>query len=472
MKRLKVVFFIFLINKAVYSQELSNNADLEHPALSFTSHSGWTERIRTNKKSRDYQNKIHLSFRNIFYLNTNLPNKENYNGHRFPKGSGSILSYQFDYFSKYIFFSVQPIMRNYKTETLSPPTKQLSFSVLNDTENKSKPLNFHNTGLQIIYQGLFIGYGNWNHWWGPGIHNSIVMSNNSEGFNHFIIGFNSKSINKLSLKFKYLVSDSFKNHLKSKFYLSALFFNAKYKNIELGYSRNILSGGVSTINWIINDAFTVMFDNIRIQSWDVINDYYGILRFPKYKLEIFAEIGNPKYNFDNINPDIYMGHQIGSNLGFRKMDILENENLFFGIEYTRLLQSPYYNKIPSGNWYDNKKYNYSSFKNRRWTAHAGSDSDDFLIFVGYMDESKSLMYGINYERHGVTFSFPPEVKFESRLSLSYQIKNSEISMYYEDEYYEHYGFVDSNNNVWNETFEEGSLQRTKTLVFSLNKVFF
>ena len=89
-----------------------------------------------------------------------------------------------------------------------------------------------------------------------------------------------------------------------------------------------------------------------------------------------------------------------------------------------------------------------------------------------MDENKSLMYGINYERHGVTFSFPPEVKFESRLSLSYQIKKYEITLYYENEYFEHYGFVDDNNNVWFETFEEGSLQRTKTLIFSINTVFF
>ena len=62
--------------------------------------------------------------------------------------------------------------------------------------------------------------------------------------------------------------------------------------------------------------------------------------------------------------------------------------------------------------------------------------------------------------------FPPEVKFESRLSLSYQIKKYEITFYYENEYFEHYGFVDDNNNVF-ETFEEGSLQRTKTLIFSI-----
>ncbi len=472
MNKLRGIFFIFLISILAYSQESLNSPGLEHPTLFFTSHSGWAERLRTNKISRDFKNKTHLSFSNIFYLNTNLPNTENFNGYYFPKGSGSIISYQFDYYSKYFFFSFQPTMRNYKAESLILPEKQRSFSVLNDTKSNSYPINFQNTGFQIIYRGLFIGYGNWNHWWGPGIHNSIVLSNNSEGFNHYIIGFNNRSTNELSLKFKYLISDSFNNHLKAEFYLSALFLNVKYKNIELGYSRNILSGGIPTIDWGINDAFTLMFNNVRLQNWDVINDYYGILRFPQYNLEIFAEIGSPKNNFDDINPDLYSGHQIGSNLGFRKMDIFENENLFFGVEYTRLLQSSYYNKIPSANWYENKRYNYSSFKNRRWSAHAGSDSDDLLIFAGYMDENKSLMYGINYERHGVTFSFPPEVKFESRLSLTYQIKKYEITLYYENEYFEHYGFVDNNNNVWLETFEEGSLQRTKTLIFSINTVFF
>ena len=133
----------------------------------------------------------------------------------------------------------------------------------------------------------------------------------------------------MSLKFKYLISDSFNNHLEAEFYLSALFLNVKYKNIELGYSRNILSGGIPAIDWGINDAFTIMFNNARLQNWDIINDYYGILRFPQYSLEIFAEIGSPKNNFDDLNPlDLYLGHQIGSNLDLGKMDILENETYF------------------------------------------------------------------------------------------------------------------------------------------------
>ena len=36
--------------------------------------------------------------------------------------------------------------------------------------------------------------------------------------------------------------------------------------------------------------------------------------------------------------------------------------------------------------------------------------------MGYKDERKSFIYGLNYERHGVTYHFPPEVKFESRIN--------------------------------------------------------
>ena len=66
----------------------------------------------------------------------------------------------------------------------------------------------------------------------------------------------------------------------------------------------------------------------------------------------------------------------------------------------------------------------------------------------------SFIYGINYERHGVTFNFPPEVKLESRSHFTYKFKNLNISLIYENEYFEHYGFVDKNINVWTEAFEE------------------
>ena len=136
-----------------------------------------------------------------------------------------------------------------------------------------------------------------------------------------------------------------------------------------------------------------------------------------------------------------------------------------------MVQGIYYNILPTPNWYDNIKYNYSSFKGRRWAAHSGADSDDFLVFIGYKDEKKSFIYGLNYERHGVTYHFPPEVKFESRINASYTLGNTQINLIYENEYFEHYGFIDVNRNVWDETFEPGSLQRTQTLFLSFQHSF-
>ncbi len=95
--------------------------------------------------------------------------------------------------------------------------------------------------------------------------------------------------------------------------------------------------------------------------------------------------------------------------------------------------------------------------------------DDFLLFLGYMDDKKSFIYGINFERHGVTYSFPPEVKFESRLSISYIYRKINFSIFYENEYFEHYGFVDSNQNIWNETYEKGSIQRSNTILLSFER---
>ena len=95
-----------------------------------------------------------------------------------------------------------------------------------------------------------------------------------------------------------------------------------------------------------------------------------------------------------------------------------------------------------------------------------------LIFFGYLSKSSGLTYAINFERHGVTYRFPPEVKLESKISAFYKISSLVFSIDFESEYYEHYGFVDSNNNVWTETFEEGSLQRTNSLIISIDYTLF
>ena len=50
---------------------------------------------------------------------------------------------------------------------------------------------------------------------------------------------------------------------------------------------------------------------------------------------------------------------------------------------------------------------------------------DLILILAYIFEGlcklSGLTYAINFERHGVTYRFPPEVKLESKISAFYKI---------------------------------------------------
>ncbi len=412
---------------------------------------------------------LELTYKQSLYMSSNLPNLENSNGLYLPKGFGSFSTFGMGIENKYFSLSIEPNIILQKSYDIDVPKKESLFSVLNDVpkENYKYP-KFNNLGLQIKLRDIGLGFGNWSRWWGPGLHNSLVLSNNAPGFYHYYLGnINSIKIsNYLSYKFSYIVSTSMKNQNNYDYYFSAWFFVLNHELFELGISRNILSGGIE-LDWNIVDAMTVLLNNKNILLWDTINEFYLKIFLNKSNLEVFFDVGIPNRSFAEKNPGAYSNHALATNLGFIKKRALGTNNLLYGMEYTRIIQGIYYNILPTPNWYDNHKYNYSSFNGFRWSAHSGSDSDDFLIFIGYDDNIISFLYGVNYERHGITYHFPPEVKFESRFNISYKINDYKFSIIYENEYFEHYSFVDSYNNVWDETFEKGSIQRTKTLLFSL-----
>ena len=151
----------------------------------------------------------------------------------------------------------------------------------------------------------------------------------------------------------------------------------------------------------------------------------------------------------------------------RKKNLFGFKQLVFGIEYARLVHRSYYNLEPTPNWYQLIENNYYTFNGMRIGSHSGTDSDDFILYGGILKKSTSFIFAINYERHGVNYKFPPEVKIESRFNFTHQINKLFLQVSYENEYFEHYGFVDSNINVWNETFNTGSIQRTITVLFTV-----
>ena len=405
-------------------------------------------------------------------MNTNQSNLENLNGLYIPKGFGNISSFYAEYTNKYFTFSIEPsIVHDNNFENINLPRKKGIFSVLNDVpldkDHKLKIHDLRNAGIKLRYGKIEIGYGNWDQWWGYGFHNSLAFSNNARGIYSYFIQ-TAGTFKKIKYDLKYSVSDGLKNHLNSNYFLSSYFFKVGNNFFEIGKSKIIESGGYNDRPWSLKDAMFIPITNRDIKYWDVITNYHLLLNFKKSGLKVFIELGSPnitnrEQQLDGIRSKTIMG----SNIGFRKYGLFNNKNLILGFEYTRLVQGHYYNLFPTPNWYQNKNYNYSSYNGRRWGAHSGADSDDFLIYSGFIGNRLSFIIGANYERHGVTYNFPPEIKFEKRIKIGYIHKNLSIFINYENEYFRHYGFVDKNKNVWLEEFESGSIQRTNTILFTL-----
>jgi len=466
-------FILLIISVVLYGQQKLNSNTIKklyNEKFNFSKN-------QTTFLSKNNKNQFQITFNNKIYYNTNLPNLENQNGFYFPKGTGLISGFLFHYNGKYLKLTAEPQISGVFENTYSLRHKEKLVSTLNNSAlkyfNRTKINNFRNMGLAFQYSGFSLGYANWDQWWGPGIHNSIVMSNNAEGIPHYFVGtMNYQPLRgDLDYYFKYMVSDAMYNNAGTEYFLSAYYFNLRYKNIEVGKSRHILNGGYNDLLWSLNDAINVFVTKKYMKYWDQIVDYYISVSFPSSGLKVFIEVGFPNRSFNGENIQIYSDHAMGTNLGLRKYGAFGKDEILFGFEYTRLVQGLHYNILPTPNWYDNIKYNYSSYNGRRWAAHSGSDSDDFLVFMGYMKDQFSFIYGLNYERHGVTYHFPPEVKIESRISVSFKYKNIFFYLNYENEHFEHYGFVDENRNVWEETFETGSIQRTQTLLISVEHTF-
>ena len=412
---------------------------------------------------------IKINYINKFYINTNLPNLENQNGLILNKGYGTYHSYLLQSKIKNLSFSVEPqikIKKEFKKKI--EVDENGPFSVLNDRILNNKTPIIRNLDVSLKIKSLKLGFSNKNQWWGPGIHNSLIMTNNSLGFYNYYITNNDniKIGSSLKINFKYIFSSAIKNSYNNNFYLTAAKITGNYSKLKFGISKSILSGGYQELPWSTNNAALVILSNKNNKYWDYFYDLFVQYNGIESGLKLFAEIAVPKRSFSEHSPKTYYDHSIASNIGFRKYGAFDTKYLMIGAEYTNLIQGAYYNLMPTANWYSNNLYNYSSFNGKRWGAHSGSDSDDFLVIIGYLEENKSLIYGLNYERRGVTYNFPPEVKFESRISLTHRFYNLFIQITYENEHIRHYNFVDSNSNVWTEEFENGSIQNTKTILLS------
>ena len=173
--------------------------------------------------------------------------------------------------------------------------------------------------------------------------------------------------------------------------------------------------------------------------------------FLESKLKLYLEYGRNDHAWDKYDLRAMPNHSSASLIGFRKYGMFEHPEIIFGFEYINLVVSPFYAFRSEGPWYDRIDFEYHTYNGRRWTAHSGSDSDDLIIYSGYLSEKRDLIISINYERHGIIECIMlteigkgvgigyPEVKIELKCDYRIKLLSYDFYFFYEYEFVENLG---------------------------------
>lgn len=394
------------------------------------------------------KNRWSLKLRSDAFYNDGSPNLENTSDKWVGKGFSFFTSANIAFDSKYIFASIEPFVFTSQNDDYNEPQRIEKFMNLNDNyAHSEQPYNrygFRETQLYLKYNEFGIGWSNANMWWGPGLHSSLMMSNNTTGFGHLMIGtVNEKRIGDWGFNGRYVFSKFGKKSI-SKPYYSGFIVNASYYSkpiVTIGFSRSFLSGGNNSSYEIgAFEAALLPFQFVTVENVedDALNPvdqtYTGYLnlRFPESGLVMYLEYGRNEgpENFKDflLHPD----HSRAFIFGIRKYGLFNNLNLTVGIEYANLLQTAYWPLRETLDWNSSTLFDFNTYDGRYWAAHSGPDSDDFTIYLAYNNRGFSIIPSINYERHNVTH---PNF-------IAYQLANTLIY----DQSYGYY-FIEENRTV-------------------------
>ena len=431
------------------------------------------------------------------YLNDDVPNQENMDVRYFSKGISHFNSLQLALNSPYVVLMAEPYILKNTTFSVNAINRSDVFSVLNDKPISPDKGNFRNLLAFIHYKGLGIGWHKGNRWWGPGIHSSLQMTNNTYPMPAQIIG----TINEIRIKqFGFYFMHTFskindKKGIEAKYYTSLNGSISWHGPLLLtaGFSRNYLTGGVlyAGYNWNEKDARKIVFEGLFTSDlleneytigghdeWDQTLSGYLTITLPERNLKLYAEVGfndNRMFFADFLSqPD----HSMATIFGVRDYGIDKNKNWIWGFEWLNMMISYTSRHRGSGGsapWYEEELYDYSTYFGRRWGAHSGADSDDWYLYIGYLSEKLMIVPAFNYERHGIVSHRPAEVKLEFRLDSRYKYKNYWFGIYFEKQFEAFLGFPDYfyedefGNAIDTSTGKLANSRSINTIILSISK---
>jgi len=324
-------------------------------------------------------------------LNTNQPYGGNDGAMSYSKG------YQFQ-ISGGVYAQFKNIKLLFRPEYVQTASQEYKTSASWGQVNPAyKKLLLGNSSLRFDLGKLSMGVSTQNLWWGPGIYNSLLMSNNAQGFFHYSINSNRPIKNFLgTFQFQVisatLTQDSLqgfennglkrRNINKSDRVLSSLAVDYQpsfLKNISFGINRSLQSYKDRLPTDFVQKNIPVL--SAFFGSTDVARDtfpqdqtvsIYTKWMFPKSHAELYYQFAynDAKANWRDFWLD--MSHSTAYILGFKKLFILKDEKyLDLGMEVIKLGQTPSYLHRNAGNFYEHGQIR-EGYTNQNQILGAGS----------------------------------------------------------------------------------------------------
>ena len=484
---MKLILFFNLFVCYLYGNSLYLQADpfyLFHYELNQFVQSDFSDDLNMRPVySESNKSTSSLYLNSWYYYNDNAPNLENTSDKWVGKGSNFYKSIHYNYKNDFLIFSIEPFFYTSENLPFNAPLNSSGipqehtdpiFLALNEnrvhSESPYKSYGIRESQIILHRNDIGMGFSNTNLWWGPGLHNSLHISNNTSGFNYFYLGTNAtKRVREFGYNFKYIFSKLDKNIYEP--YYTGLAGDISYFGnmiTTVGFFRSFLSGGLSSSDDIsLLEAMVLPFQsffkktlqqqNNNVYPQDDVDQTFSVFvksTSIENKFTIYLEYGTNDHRWDIYDFFQHPDHSMASILGFRKYNLFKNDNLIFGVEYTNLIQPKFMNRAGNSNWYDKEFYDYNKYNGRRYTAHIGSDADDLLLYFGYLSEINDLILSLNYERHGVgnsielssieyeneaTYFHVPEYKIEFKLDYRTTFKEYDIFFIYEFEFLDNLG---------------------------------
>ena len=223
------------------------------------------------------------------------------------------------------------------------------------------------TSALTSVRSMEVGFSNENEWWGPGIRNALILSNNAPGFPHLFIRTAHPIATRLGdIETRWLVGNLTEskyfdtvstNNTRSLASVAATLQTRWDPNLSLGFARSVYGtttgGGQFLWRWfdVLARTHLDVPDTLRTQR-DQLFSLFGRWVFPADGVEVYGEWGRtqlqPSLRDFLLAPNHTQGYTIG--LQWRGGNWREGSFRLQG-EITQIEQSATFRDKPVGSWY-------------------------------------------------------------------------------------------------------------------------